>query len=148
MPTDRPSPSGARPTTIAVDAMGGDNAPGEIVAGAAAAAAERDIGVVLAGRPGQLRPLLASYISASARRVQAGRGAGWDGAQGGRARPLAERVKIATAEDAIAMDEGALASWRRPRSSVAIACQLVRRGQAGAAGSAGSARAVASPPRA
>jgi glycerol-3-phosphate acyltransferase PlsX len=36
------------------------------------------------------------------------------------------------------MDEGALASWRRPRSSVAVACQLVRRGQAAAVVSAGS----------
>src|SRR5215472_6116595 len=36
------------------------------------------------------------------------------------------------------MDEGALASWRRPRSSMAIACQLVRRGQAQAVVSAGS----------
>src|SRR5262249_36138204 len=38
----------------------------------------------------------------------------------------------------LAMDEGALASLRRPRSSAAIACQLVRRGQAQAVGSAGS----------
>jgi glycerol-3-phosphate acyltransferase PlsX len=36
------------------------------------------------------------------------------------------------------MDEGALASLRRPRSSAAIACQLVRRGQAQAVVSAGS----------
>jgi glycerol-3-phosphate acyltransferase PlsX len=36
------------------------------------------------------------------------------------------------------MDEGALASLRRPRSSAAIACQLVRRGQAEAVVSAGS----------
>jgi glycerol-3-phosphate acyltransferase PlsX len=36
------------------------------------------------------------------------------------------------------MDEGALASLRRPRSSTAIACQLVRRGQAQAVVSAGS----------
>ena len=36
------------------------------------------------------------------------------------------------------MDEGALASWRRPRSSIAVACQLVRRGQAAAVVSAGS----------
>ena len=36
------------------------------------------------------------------------------------------------------MAEGALASWRRPRSSVAVACQLVRRGQAAAVISAGS----------
>ena len=36
------------------------------------------------------------------------------------------------------MDEGALASWRRPRSSMAVACQLIRRGQAAALVSAGS----------
>ena len=36
------------------------------------------------------------------------------------------------------MDEGALASWRRPRSSIAMACQLVHRGQAAAVVSAGS----------
>ncbi len=40
------------------------------------------------------------------------------------------------------MDEGALASWRRPRSSIAVACQLVRRGQAGAVVSAGSTGAI------
>jgi glycerol-3-phosphate acyltransferase PlsX len=47
-------------------------------------------------------------------------------------------VRIAAADDAVAMDEGALASWRRPRSSMAVACQLVRRGQADAVVSAGS----------
>jgi glycerol-3-phosphate acyltransferase PlsX len=36
---------------VAVDAMGGDNAPGEIVAGAAQAAAELGVPVVLVGRP-------------------------------------------------------------------------------------------------
>ena len=36
------------------------------------------------------------------------------------------------------MDEGALASWRRPRSSMAVACQVIRRGQAAALVSAGS----------
>jgi glycerol-3-phosphate acyltransferase PlsX len=40
------------------------------------------------------------------------------------------------------MDEGALASWRRPRSSIAIACQLVHRGQAAAVMSAGSTGAI------
>ena len=40
------------------------------------------------------------------------------------------------------MDEGALASLRRPRSSVAVACQLVRRGDAAAVVSAGSTAGV------
>ena len=47
-------------------------------------------------------------------------------------------VQIVPAEDNLAMDEGALASLRRPRSSVAVACQLVRRGDAAAVVSAGS----------
>ena len=51
---------------------------------------------------------------------------------------MAGLLRVIPAEDAIGMDEGALASWRRPRSSVAIACQLVRRGQAAAVVSAGS----------
>lgn len=36
------------------------------------------------------------------------------------------------------MDEGALAGWRRPRSSVAVACWLIRHGEASALVSAGS----------
>jgi len=98
---------------VAVDAMGGDHAPAEIVAGAVSAARDQGIRVLLTGRPGQLRPLLARH-----------------GAQA--------EVRIVPAEDLVAMHEGALASWRRPRSSIAVACQLVRRGEAGAVVSAGS----------
>src|SRR5258708_20068247 len=102
--------------------MGGDHAPAEIVAGAVSAARDRGIGVLLTGRPGQLRPLLARH-----------------GAQAD--------IRIVPAEDSVAMDEGALASWRRPRSSIAVACQLVRRGQADAVVSAGSTGRLVSPPR-
>ncbi|HEY8525106.1 MAG TPA: phosphate acyltransferase PlsX [Acidimicrobiales bacterium] len=42
---------------IAVDAMGGDNAPGAIVEGARRAAAELGVPVVLVGRPDQVDPL-------------------------------------------------------------------------------------------
>jgi glycerol-3-phosphate acyltransferase PlsX len=93
--------------------MGGDHAPAEVVAGALTATAAHGMSVVLTGRPSQLRPLL-----------------GTD--------PLGDDIKVVPAEDSLAMDEGALASWRRPRSSVAVACQLVRRGQAAAVVSAGS----------
>jgi glycerol-3-phosphate acyltransferase PlsX len=93
--------------------MGGDNAPEEIVAGAVAAHREYGIDVVLTGRPSQLRLLLTRH-----------------GAAG--------EIGIVPAEDTLAMDEGALASRRRPRSSVAVACQLIRRGQASAVVSAGS----------
>jgi glycerol-3-phosphate acyltransferase PlsX len=41
----------ARPLPVAVDAMGGDRAPGEIVAGARRAAEELGIAIVLVGRP-------------------------------------------------------------------------------------------------
>jgi glycerol-3-phosphate acyltransferase PlsX len=93
--------------------MGGDHAPAEIVAGAVSAARAGGLRIVLTGRPGQLRPLLASHGAT-------------------------DEIRIVPAEDAIGMAEGALASWRRPRSSIAVACQLVRRGQAAAVVSAGS----------
>ncbi len=107
------SPPGSQPPTVAVDAMGGDHAPAEVVAGAIAASSTHSMTIVLTGWPGQLRPLLA-------------------------ASPQGADVVIAAADDTLAMDEGAHASWRRPRSSVAVACQLVRRGQAAAVVSAGS----------
>ena len=106
----------ARPT-IAIDAMGGDHAPDAIVAGAVTAARDLRTPIVLIGRPGQIRPLLARAGSLP-------------------------NISIEAAEDSIAMDEGALASWRRPRSSIAVACQLVRRGQASAVVSAGSTGAI------
>ena len=98
---------------IAVDAMGGDHAPGEIVAGALAAQREHGIRVLLTGPAARLREVLG------------GMGA-------------IDEVQVVPAEDNLAMDEGALASLRRPRSSVAVACQLVRRGDAAAVVSAGS----------
>ena len=98
---------------IAVDAMGGDHAPDEIVAGALAAQREHGVRVLLTGPAARLRQVLG------------GLGA-------------IDEVQVVPAEDNLAMDEGALASLRRPRSSVAVACQLVRRGDAAAVVSAGS----------
>jgi phosphate acyltransferase len=117
-PSDPAGPvtAGQRPL-IAVDAMGGDHAPDEIVAGAVAAAREHGIRIALTGRPGLLRPLLARH-----------------GAQ--------DEIWVVPAEETLSMEEGALASWRRPRSSIAVACQLVRRGQAAAVMSAGSTGAI------
>lgn len=98
---------------IAVDAMGGDHGPAEVVRGAVQAVRRHDVRLVLVGRRTEVAPLL--------------------GAAG------AEReISIVHAEDALAMTEGALASWRRPRSSVAVACRLVRLGEAAALVSAGS----------
>jgi glycerol-3-phosphate acyltransferase PlsX len=111
---EEPALAGPKEQAVVVDAMGGDNGPAVVVAGAAAAAAALRAPVILAGRAAELRALIAE--------------------QG----EVAGLLQVAPAEDTIAMDEGALASWRRPRSSVAVACQLVRRGQAAAVVSAGS----------
>jgi glycerol-3-phosphate acyltransferase PlsX len=101
---------------LAIDAMGGDHAPDEIVAGALAAHREHGIQILLAGPAARLRQALTAI--------------GVD--------PRSGELGIVPAEDNLAMDEGALASLRRPRSSVAVACQLVRRGEAAAVVSAGS----------
>ena len=98
---------------IAVDAMGGDHAPDEIVAGALAAQREHGVRVVLTGPATRLGQALTAMDAA-------------------------DELQVVPAEDNLAMDEGALASLRRPRSSVAVACQLVRRGDAAAVVSAGS----------
>jgi glycerol-3-phosphate acyltransferase PlsX len=98
---------------IAVDAMGGDHAPEEPVAGAVTAVREHGVRVILVGRGPQINEQLQRH-----------------GAVG--------EIPIVHAEEALAMGEGALASWRRPRSSIAVACWLVRRRSASALVSAGS----------
>ncbi|MEU6721449.1 phosphate acyltransferase PlsX [Nonomuraea sp. NPDC046802] len=103
--------SDSRP--IALDAMGGDHAPHEIVAGAVHAVRERGLSIVLVGAPRVLYEALADHDAT-------------------------KEVPIVRAEEALEMNEGALASLRRPRSSIAIACHLVRRGDASAVVSAGS----------
>src|SRR5580700_5566101 len=118
----RPGSAHIRPVSgpvLAVDAMGGDHAPDEIVAGALAAQREHGIRILLTGPAARLHQAL----------TKAG------------ASPRADELTIVPAEDNLAMDEGALASLRRPRSSVAVACQLVRRGDA-AVVSAGSTAGV------
>jgi phosphate acyltransferase len=101
---------------LAVDAMGGDHAPDEIVAGALAAQREHGIRILLTGPAARLRQSLTTMGVS----------------------PGGDDLVIVPAEDNLAMGEGALASLRRPRSSVAVACQLVRRGEAAAVVSAGS----------
>ncbi|MGN9843410.1 phosphate acyltransferase PlsX [Nonomuraea sp. H19] len=103
--------SSSRP--IALDAMGGDHAPHEIVAGAVHAVRERGLPIVLVGSPRVLYEALADHDAT-------------------------KEIPIVRAEEALSMDEGALASLRRPRSSIAVACHLVRRGDASAIVSAGS----------
>ena len=119
--TGEPTPGDhARPITIAVDAMGGDHAPAAIVEGAVAAADAFGIDVILTGRSAQLAPLLTAQDGASSR-------------NGAASAAHRGQVRIVTAEDSLAMDEGALASLRRPRSTAACARPLRTSWQAMAA---------------
>jgi phosphate acyltransferase len=102
---------------IAIDAMGGDFAPDEIVAGALAAQREYGLTTLLTGPPARLRPIIARLGGSS-------------------------ELRIVPAEDIVGMSEGALAGFRRRHSSIAVACQLVRSGQASAVVSAGSTGAI------
>src|SRR5262249_7517248 len=104
---------------VAVDAMGGDHAPKAIVEGAIAAHLQWGVRVLLVGKPGQIRPLLAAH-------------------------GMIGQIRLVAAEDSVAMSDGALSSWRRPRSSIALACTLVPLGQPKAVVSAGSTAAVVS----
>jgi len=102
---------------VALDAMGGDHAPHELVAGAVHATRELGVRVVLVGQPRPIYEALAAHGAT-------------------------DEIPIVRAEQTVGMDEGALATLRRPRSSVAVACHLVRRGDAAAVVSAGSTAAV------
>jgi glycerol-3-phosphate acyltransferase PlsX len=95
--------------TVALDGMGGDNAPAEIVAGAREAAAS-GVRVLITGVREQLEPELAG----------------------------AEGVEIVEAADVIgSSDEPAAAVRAKPNSSMVAACRLVRDGSAAAVVSAG-----------
>ncbi len=98
---------------IAVDAMGGDHAPEEIVAGALLAAEESDADVLLVGDEARVRSLL-----------------GGNGA---------ERVRVIHAPEAIAMDLSPSTAVRScERTSLGVAVGLVKRGEADAVVSAGN----------
>lgn len=100
---------------IAVDAMGGDYAPEEIVAGAIQASAELDIDVLLVGDKQQIDSLVKKY--------------------GGR--ELA-RIKVVHAEDVVTMKEEPLMAIRRkPKASINVAMNLVKQQEADAVVSAG-----------
>lgn len=96
--------------------MGGDNAPGEIVAGAVQAAAD-GTHVLLVGRAGEISKALADA------------GATTD-----------DRIEIVDAPDVIAMDDHDPARAIRSKrgSSIGVACRLVKEGRANAVFSAGS----------
>lgn len=100
---------------IAVDAMGGDNAPGQIVTGAVLAASSLDGEVVLVGREDEVGRLLAGHD------------------------PVPPNVRLQHADDVVEMDDNPMLALRQKAgSSVTVAVDLVRDGQADAAVSAGN----------
>jgi glycerol-3-phosphate acyltransferase PlsX len=100
---------------IAVDAMGGDTAPGLVVDGALAAARHLDLGVMLVGPVSRLE-------------AQVERHAGVD----------ASRVRLVESGSVIDMAESPSSALRRkPDASIRVAADLVARGEASALFSAG-----------
>jgi glycerol-3-phosphate acyltransferase PlsX len=98
---------------IAIDAMGGDHAPGEIVAGALRAREELGVKILLVGDPQQIEAALPPKTNLG-------------------------QIEIVPAEDAIAMDEEPLTAIRRkPKASINVAMDLVKQQQADAVFSAG-----------
>lgn len=108
---------------VAVDAMGGDHAPAEIVRGALLAAAQLRIPVLLVGR----RELLETELA----RIE------------GPETVSRARLEIVDAREVVEMDEHPANAVRAKRdSSVVRSCALVADGRAAAAVSAGNSGAV------
>jgi glycerol-3-phosphate acyltransferase PlsX len=99
------------PITVAVDAMGGDLAPGEIVAGAVLAADELDVRVLLVGIEDTIAPLIPSGVSG---------------------------VEVVPATEVVAMHDSPAAVRTRKDSSIVVSAELVRDGKADAMTSAGN----------
>jgi glycerol-3-phosphate acyltransferase PlsX len=100
---------------IAVDAMGGDEAPGRVVDGALAAARHFDLGVALVGPAERMRAELARYGDVDR-----------------------QHVRIVDADAVVDMAEAPAAALRRkPNASIRIAAEMVARGEAAALFSAG-----------
>ncbi|WP_024545987.1 phosphate acyltransferase PlsX [Picosynechococcus sp. NKBG15041c] len=99
---------------IAIDAMGGDHAPDEIVAGAIRAVEELDVEVFLVGDPIQIQKYLDGHGATS---------------------PF---LHVVEAEGVVEMCEEPLVAIRRkPKASINVSMQLVRKKQADAVVSAG-----------
>lgn len=107
------------PVRVALDAMGGDNAPSEVVLGAIQAAREYGIGVYLVGREDAIRAELAKHDTT-----------GLD-------------LPIVHTDEVIEMDDHpATAVRRKKNASMLLALQLVRDGKALGAVSAGNSGAM------
>lgn len=105
-----------------IDAMGGDNAPSEIVRGAVEASKEFHVDVALIGREAEIRACLNEIDAAPS-----------------------EHIVIVDAPDVITMeDEPSTAVRKKPQSSMAVALQMLHRGEGDAVISAGSTGALLS----
>ena len=103
---------------IAVDALGGDFAPANVVGGALAAARHLDLGVVLVGPSAAIDAEVARHAAGSF--------------------VDRERIRIVDAPDVVEMAESPSAALRRkPRASIRVAAELVAGGDAAALCSAG-----------
>ena len=99
---------------IAVDAMGGDHAPKEIVTGAIRASEELDVDVLLVGDPDQIETYLQQHHT------------------------TVSNIEIVPADGVVSMEEEALTGVRRkPNSSINLAMGLVKEKRADAVVSAG-----------
>ena len=100
---------------IAVDAMGGDNAPAEIVKGAALAADEYGLDISLVGIPSIVQPLLDSH----------------------------PRMQLVPCTQSVAMDEHpAQAVRNKPDSSIAVCARMTKDGRVDGWMSAGNSGAI------
>jgi glycerol-3-phosphate acyltransferase PlsX len=100
---------------VAVDAMGGDEAPRHVVDGALAAAREVNLGLALVGPVARIADELQRHPEADR-----------------------ARVRLVDAPDVVTMEESPTAALRRkPGASIRIAAEAVARGEAAALFSAG-----------
>lgn len=105
---------------VALDAMGGDNAPAEIVKGAIEAVNEKEqIQVLLVGKEEEIQKELKKYSYSE------------------------EQIKVVKADEVITNDEAPVMAIRRKKdSSIVVALNLIKAGEADAFVSAGSTGAV------
>src|SRR3954469_10310752 len=104
---------------IALDAMGGDHAPGPIVAGAVhAVEADPELHVVLVGDQAQVEPLLAQA-------------------------PRRDRLEVFHCSQVVGMDESPVVGLRKkPDNSISRCWQLLAQGKVGGIVSAGNTGAM------
>ena len=116
------SVSGSAGSRIALDAMGGDHAPDEILKGALLAVQEYPVEILLVGKEEVLRPRLAALSPSKP-----------------------ERIEIIDAREVVEMDEPALTPIRKKRnSSIRVCANLVNEKRADAMVSAGNTGAAMS----